>query len=36
MCFVKPNFITPVIIKSREDDIDIANKAYLRSNLAKE
>ena len=36
MCFVKPSSTTPVIVKGREGDADVANKACLRSDLAKE
>jgi hypothetical protein len=36
MRFVKPSSTTPVIVKGREGNADVANKACLRSNLAKE
>jgi hypothetical protein len=36
MCFVKPSSTTPVIVKGREGDADVANKACLRCDLAKE
>ena len=36
MRFVKPSFTIPVIVKGREGDADVANKACLRSDLAKE
>jgi hypothetical protein len=36
MRFVKPSSTTPVIVKDREGDVDVANKACLRSDLAKE
>jgi len=36
MRFVKPSSNTPVIVKGREGDADVANKACLRSDLAKE
>ena len=36
MRFVKPSSNTPVIVKGREGDADVANKACLRSDLAKD
>jgi hypothetical protein len=35
MRFVKPSSIMLVIVKGREGNADVANKAYLRSDLAK-
>ena len=36
MRFVKPSSIMPVIVKGREGNADVANKACLESDLAKE
>jgi hypothetical protein len=36
MHFLKPSSTTPVTVKGREGDADVANKACLRSDLVKE
>jgi hypothetical protein len=36
MRFVKFNSIIPITVKGREDNADMANKIYLRFDLAKE
>jgi hypothetical protein len=36
MRFVKPSSTTPIIVKGREGDADVANKACLGFDLAKE
>jgi hypothetical protein len=34
MCFVKPSSTTPVIVKGREGDADVANKAWILSRIS--